>query len=106
MALPPHLADLESRLASRLEEALAGFRRAFEDRLRAATSQLLDSATEVPPPAFDKLLAGLETEALEAAPRRAGADSALAELLAAARAMDRAATQGEVLESLLDAARR
>lgn len=106
MALPPHLADLENRLASRLEEAIAGFRHAFEERLRAASSQLLSSATEVPSPALDTLLAGFETETLEAAPRRAGAEAALAELLAAARAMDRGATQGEVLAALLDAARK
>jgi hypothetical protein len=105
MALPPHLADLEGRLASRVEEALTGFRRAFEARLRGATERLLAEATDVPPPAVDGLFAEVERAALDEAPRRAGAEAAVASLVEAARAFDRAKSQGEVLEALIGAGR-
>ncbi len=103
MALPPHLADLEGRLASRVDEALAGFRRAFEARLREATERLLADATDIPSPNVADLLADVESEALDSAPRREGAHSAAESLLGAARAFDRAATQAEVLTALVAA---
>lgn len=105
MALPPHLADLEGRLASRVDEALAGFRRAFETRLREATERLLAEATDVASPNVAGLLAEVESEALDAAPRREGARAALSALLDAARRFDRADGQSEVLEIVVDAAR-
>lgn len=105
MALPPHLADLEGRLASRVDEALAGFRRAFEARLRGATERLLAEATDVPQPAFEGLFAEVERAALDEAPRQEGAQAAVASLVDAARAFDRAASQRDVLTALVAAGR-
>ncbi len=85
---------------------MAGYRHALEERLRAATSQLVSAANDVPAPALDSIFESLDSDSLDATPRRAGAEAALGDLLAAARAMDRAASQAEILQSLLDAARK
>ncbi len=101
MALPPHLAELESRLASRLDEVLGGYRRAMEERLRAATVRLVSEASEVPAPTLDGILAELRGSTLDAVPRQEGARAALARLLDDVRAVDLAESQVAVLETLL-----
>jgi hypothetical protein len=106
MALPPHLAELESRLLGRFEEAFDGYRRALEQRLRGALERLGAELAEVPPPPIDALVSGLGLEAVEELPRREGASEAFAALLETSRAGDRADDQAGVLDALLAGCRR
>jgi len=106
MALPPHLADLESRLASRVDEALGEYRRTVEQRLSEMVERLSDVSRELPPPVPPSLFEGIELEALDSGPRREASRDALGTLLDAHRALDRARSQGEVLDALLDHALR
>jgi len=105
MALPPHLADLESRLLARFDDALQSYRRALDERLRAALESVATSADDVAPPQLGSLLGDLSGDALEQEPRRLGAREALTSLLGAVRSADRAARQADVLEALLEGCR-
>jgi hypothetical protein len=102
MALPPHLADLESRLASRVDDALSNYRRAVEKRLRDAVEQLATTSQELPPPTLHGLLEGLELSKLDLGPRREAAHETLGKLLGSTLALDGARTQAEALDALLD----
>ena len=105
MALPPHLADLESRLASRFAEAIAEFRRAVEAQLRRESERWLGGLADVPAPAAADWLAASDVASLDLVPKQEAARDALARLAAALRALDFAGSQAEALDALLDGAR-
>ena len=102
MPVPEHLAGLEGRIRTRFEAAVDELRRRYEARLRSASEEMLASLGELSAPPLDPL-EGLDTGDL--APRGAAREETLAALLAGARAVDAAAGQAAVLESLLAAAR-
>jgi len=104
MALSPHLADLEQRLADRLAEAVAEFRRAAEAELRRESDRALGALAEIPAPSVAGWLGEDAVAALELAPRREAARETLARLLDALRALDAARSQAAALDALLDGA--
>jgi hypothetical protein len=103
MSLPPHLADLEARIRVRFDAAIDDLRRQYEARLRQASESMLSAVAELRPAADP--FEGIEAPEVELAPRGEAREEALAALLEAARAIDRAATQSEVLSALLSGAR-
>ena len=105
MALPPPLADLESRLSNRLAEALNAYRRAIAERLEGESRRLVAAISDLSPAAIGSLLGDADLERLAARPRAEGAREAVAGVVAALRALDAAETQAEALDSLLEAAR-
>jgi hypothetical protein len=104
MTLSDQLADLEGRLARRLEEALVGYRQQLAERLRSESARLLAAPEEVHAPGVDALLADFDFAALAGAAESATEESTLAALLAGRGALEQAQSQAEVLEALLDAA--
>jgi hypothetical protein len=103
MPLPPHLADLEARIRARFEAAVDDLRRQYEARLRQASESMLSAVAELRPAADP--LEGIEAPEAAAAPRDELREEAFSTLLEAARAIDRATTQSEVLTALLASAR-
>jgi hypothetical protein len=102
MALPPHLADLEQRLASRFAEAAAEYRRAAAARLRQESERWIAALDELPAPGG--WLDERDLGALDVAPKGEARRSTLERLAAALRALDGARGQAEALDALLDGA--
>jgi len=106
MALPHHLADLETRLAARLADGLAELRRSVEAQLRGEHERILGSLGELSTPPLAELLTEADVAALDATPRREGARDVLTQLLDSLRELDLATSQADVLDAVLDAGRR
>lgn len=104
MALSPHLAELEQRLANRLAEAVAEFRRAAEAEVRRGSERALGALAELPAPTSAGWLAESDLSQLESAPRREAARDVLARLAGAVRVLDAARGQAAALDALLDGA--
>lgn len=106
MPNPEYLAELDRRYRARLEAATEELRRSFEQRLRAATEGLASALAEVRATPPESLLEAADFAPLESAARRQGERSAQEALLEAAVAFDGAASQGALLDALLDHACR
>lgn len=106
MPNPEYLAELDRRYRARLEAATEELRRSFEQRLRAATEGLASALAEVRATPPESLLEAADFAPLESAARGQGERSAYEALLEAAVAFDGAASQGALLDALLDHACR
>lgn len=104
MALSPHLAELEQRLANRLAEAVAEFRRAAEAEVRRGSERALGALAELPAPTSSGWLAESDLSQLESAPRRDATRDLFARLAGTVRALDQARGQAAALDALLDGA--
>lgn len=104
MALPPHLAELESRLSSRFDEAIAKYRRALEEQIRRDSEARFAALSEVPAPSVADWFPESQLAELDLAPKQTVARDAFARLADAVRRLDGAQGQAEALDALLDGA--
>jgi hypothetical protein len=104
MALPPHLADLEQRLANRFADAVAEYRRAAESRLRQESERWLGALHDVPVSTGTAWLDASDFATLDLAPKSEARRATLDRLAAALRALDLTLGQAEALDALLDGA--
>jgi hypothetical protein len=104
MALPEHLAEFERKVAARLSDAVDEMRRSLHAQAERASSQLLTEIESFRPALPARLLDEQEVAGLSRPSRQESRAEVLRELKGAMSALDGAATQGDALEALLEAA--
>jgi hypothetical protein len=105
MTLAEHIEQLDRQIAAAVERRVADLRRELDARLRRSSDDLLHLLDGAEPPAPAAYLVDSDLAPLAAAAATSARGGAMEELRGAVARLDRATTQADLLDALLEVAR-